>query len=223
MNEIYLQSAEFINSDSEEVKQFTQKIIGSSTDPVEQAVKLYYAVRDGYNYNPFDIDFSREAMKASSLLKRNSGYCIDKACLLAACARSIGIPSRLGFAKVRNHIATEKLEEILKTNVLVFHGYTELFLNGKWVKATPAFNKSLCQKLGVAPLDFDGLQDSQFQPYNKEGSQFMEYLFDYGIFNDVPLELFISELKKHYPHLFERTTPLPSNWRGEGTGINPII
>src|SRR5438552_183012 len=117
MNEIYLQPAAYINSDSEEVKLFTKKIIATATDPVEQAVKLYYAVRDGFNYNPYDLDLSQEAMKASSLLKRNYGYCVEKACLLAACARVVGIPSRLGFAKVRNHIATEKLEEILKTNV----------------------------------------------------------------------------------------------------------
>lgn len=203
MNEIYLQPAEFINSDSEEIKRFTQNAIGNTTDPVEKAVKLYYAVRDGFSYNPYDLELSREAMKASSLLKRKSGYCVDKACLLAACARAAGIPSRLSFAKVRNHIATEKIEEILKTNVMVFHGYTELFLDGKWVKATPAFNKSLCEKLNVDTLEFNGKEDSLFQSYNKEGNQFMEFLFDYGSFHDVPLELFISELKQHYPHLFE--------------------
>ena len=216
MNEIYLQPAEFINSDSEAVILFTQKIIGTTTDPIEKAIKLYYAVRDGFNYNPYDIDLSREAMKASSLLKRDYGYCVEKACLLAACARVAGIPSRLGFARVRNHIATEKLEEILKTNVMVFHGYTEFFLEGKWVKSTPAFNKSLCKKLNVLPLEFNGKEDSIFQSYNKEGSQFMEYLFDYGNFPDVPLELFISELKKHYPHLFENHPHSSTHWRVGG-------
>lgn len=214
MNEIYLQPAEYINSDSAEVQLYTQRVIGTTTDPVEKAIKLYYAVRDEFNYNPYDIDLSREAIKASSLLKRNYGYCIEKACLLAACARVAGIPSRLGFAKVRNHIATEKLEEILKTNVLVFHGFTELFLNGKWVKATPAFNKSLCEKLGVESLEFNGIEDSVFQSYSKEGNQFMEYLHDYGNFDDVPYDLFISELKTHYPHLFENLVQLKTQWRG---------
>jgi transglutaminase-like putative cysteine protease len=191
MNEIYLQPAEFINSDSEEVKAYTKKVIGNSTDPVEQAVKLYYAVRDDFNYNPYNINLSREAMKATTLLSRDNGYCVEKACLLAACARVAGIPSRLGFARVRNHIGTAKLEEILKSNVLVFHGYTEFFLEGKWVKATPAFNKSLCTKLQVEPLEFNGREDSVFQSYNKEGGQFMEYLHDYGNFSDVPYDLFI--------------------------------
>lgn len=206
MNEQYLQPAEFVNSDSEDVIAFAQKAVGDSTDPIEKAVKLYYAVRDGFNYNPYDIDLNTEAMKASALLKRNYGYCVEKACLLAAAARVVGIPSRLGFAKVRNHIATEKLEERLRTNVLVFHGFTELFLDGKWVKATPAFNKSLCIKLNVDSLEFNGKEDSVFQSYSKEGGQFMEYLHDYGTFPDIPRDLFISELKKHYPHIFEDMT-----------------
>lgn len=206
MNELYLQPAEFVNSDSEGIKQFVEKVIEGVTDPVEKAVKLYYAVRDGFNYNPYDIDLNPEAMKASALLKKDSGYCVEKASLLAACARAAGIPSRLGFAKVRNHIATEKLEERLKTNVMVFHGYTELFLDNKWVKATPAFNKSLCDKLNVDSLEFNGKEDSIFQSYNKEGGVFMEYLHDYGTFHDVPRDLFISELKKHYPHIFENMT-----------------
>lgn len=206
INENYLKPAEFVNSDSEQVIAFAKKAIGDSVLPVEQAVKLYYAVRDGFNYNPYTIDLSEEALKASHLLTRDYGYCVEKACLLAAVARAVGIPSRLGFAQVRNHIATEKLEERLKTNVLVFHGYTELFLDGKWVKATPAFNKSLCEKLNVDSLEFNGKEDSVFQEYNQQGGAFMEYLHDYGTFHDVPRDLFIAEIKKHYPHIFNNSS-----------------
>lgn len=204
VSSIYLEPAVYIDSNSPGVVSFAREIIGNLSDPVEKAVKLYYAVRDGFNYNPHDVDLSADAMKASSLVKRNYGYCIEKACLLAACARVAGIPSRLAFANVRNHIGTEKLEKVLKTNVLVFHGFTELFLDGKWVKATPAFNRGLCEKLNVEPLEFDGKNDSIFQEYSREGNRFMEYLHDYGNFPDVPRDLFISELKKHYPHLFEK-------------------
>lgn len=203
IDEKYLRPAEFVNSDSEAIKAFTAKAVNGATDPITKAVNLYYAVRDGFNYNPYIINLNKDAMKASDLLKRDYGYCVEKASLLAASARAAGIPSRLGFAKVRNHIATEKLEERLRTNVLVFHGYTELFLEGKWVKATPAFNKSLCEKLNVESLEFNGREDSIFQSYNKEGGEFMEYLHDYGTFDDIPRDLFISELKIHYPHMFE--------------------
>lgn len=209
--DIYLQPATYVNSGHEEVIKYALLISGHNKDSTEKAIKLYYAIRDGFNYNPYDVDLSSEAMKASSLLRRNYGYCVEKACLLAACARVVGIPSRLGFAKVKNHIGTEKLEKMLKTDILVFHGYTELFLNDTWVKATPAFNKTLCKKLNVDPLEFDGTTDSIFQPCNREGNKFMEYLHDYGNFPDVPRDLFISELKVNYPHIFEEV-----NW---GKGI----
>ena len=141
------------------------------------------------------------------MLRRDYGYCVEKANLLGACARALGIPARLGFANVRNHIGTARLEKMLRTDVLVFHGYVELYLEEHWVKATPAFNAALCRRLGVAPLAFDGRHDSLFQQYDSSGGKFMEYLHDYGTFPDVPRELFIDELKKHYPHIFEHPQP----------------
>ena len=206
--EQYLIPATFIDSDHPRVIEYTQKHTDDRNTAVENAVQLYYAVRDEFRYSPYKVDLRPEAMKASNLLTRDYGYCIEKACLLAACTRVIGIPSRLCFANVKNHIATERLEEKLGSNVLIFHGYTELFLEGKWVKVTPAFNRSLCDKLGVAPLEFNGKDDSIFQEYDEQGGQFMEYLHYYGHFNDIPRDLFIAELEKHYPHVFGKDNTL---------------
>jgi transglutaminase-like putative cysteine protease len=198
----YLQPTEFLNFDDQIVRDFAeQNAIGESD--IEKAISLYLAVRDGFQYNPYILDLRREGLKASDLLKRDRGYCVEKAVLLSACARAIGIPSRLSFYIVKNHIATGKLEEILKSNELVFHGASEMFLEGKWLKCTPAFNKNLCKYLGVEPLDFDGKTDSIFQEYDHKGNVFMKYIHDYGAFTDLPYELYLEELKTHYPHIFE--------------------
>ena len=197
----YLSPGTYVNSDHPDVMAFANRIVNAADGETEKAVKLYYAVRDGWRYDPYLLDLSPEAMKASALLQRDYGYCIEKAALLAAAARVCGIPSRLGFANVRNHIATGKLEALLETNLLVFHGYTELWLNNRWIKLTPAFNKSLCERLGVAPLEFNGVDDALFQQYTADGKQFMEYLHDYGTFPDIPRDMFIAELHKHYPNL----------------------
>jgi transglutaminase-like putative cysteine protease len=202
--EEYLGPAKFMDSDHPAVIAYTRKITKGIEDKTEIAIALYYAVRDGFKYNPYRMDLRPEGLKASNLPSRDHGYCIEKANLLGACARVAGIPSRLGFVNVKNHIGTAKFEKILKTDLLVFHGYTELYLNGAWVKVTPAFNKELCEKLNVAPLEFNGREDSIFQQYDREGGKFMEYLYDYGNFPDVPYDLLIQELRRHYPHLFER-------------------
>ncbi|MEM7105437.1 MAG: transglutaminase family protein [Bacteroidota bacterium] len=201
---LYLSPAYFIDSDHPIIVQKAHEVVKDINGPIDQAIALNDFVRDSIRYNPYNINLDHHEMKASTVLTRPSGeaYCIEKACLLAAMARAVAIPARLGFSNVRNHIGTEKLEMHLKTDVMVFHGYTELYLNGKWVKATPAFNKGLCDYLGVDVLEFDGKNDSIFQEYDKEGSRYMEYLKDFGTFHDVPHDLFVKELKEHYPHFF---------------------
>ena len=150
--EEYLQPTEFLDFDNQTVLEYAEKHTFGATNDTEKAVKLYYAVRDDFQYNPYILDLRRTGLTASNLLTRNRGYCVEKAVLLAACARAVGVPSRLSFYIVHNHIATEKLEKALKKNYLVFHGAAEVYLKGKWLKTTPAFNKNLCKYLGVEQI-----------------------------------------------------------------------
>jgi hypothetical protein len=83
----------------------------------------------------------------------------------------------------------------------VFHSYTDLYLNGKWVKATPSFNKSLCERFDVLPLEFDGNEDSMFQQFDGNGKLFMEYKFYHGCFADLPYNKMTEVLSDAYPHL----------------------
>lgn len=198
----YLEPSRFIDSDHPVLVEFAEKFRGVSRDPVKQAVSLYYAVRDEIRYNPYVFSRDAETLKASHALQMMESYCVPKANVLAACARHCGIPARIGLADVRNHLATPRLLEILRSDVFAMHGYTELYLNERWVKATPAFNLALCQLFKVAALEFDGLTDSVFQPFNQQGLRHMEYLCDHGQFADVPEQLFFAHLATCYPHLF---------------------
>ena len=182
----YLSAGKYVNSDHPEVEEFAFEQTKREISAKGKVIALYYAVRDGFWYDPYRLDFSHEAMRASHLLGRDHGYCVEKSSLFAASCRVLGIPSRLGFSRVRNHVGTEKLEEMLKTDVLVFHGYSEILLEGNWIKVTPVFNKELCEKLNVEPLEFDGESDAIFQSYDRKGGKFMEYLHDYGSFPDIP-------------------------------------
>ncbi len=204
----YLQPTPFIDSENPAVIEFAHQFTSSSKTDKEKVVDLYYAVRDEILYSPYHLVLNPKMISASLTLERKSGYCVEKSLLLAAVGRVHNIPSRLGFSIVRNHISTEKFRERLRSDKFVFHGYNEFLLDGKWVKCTPAFNKSLCEKFNVPSLDFDGENDSIFQQFNGEGQQYMEYLHEYGQFADFPYELFVSELKVHYPHFFEKKEAL---------------
>ena len=198
---LYLAPAEYIDSDHPAVIARAAAVTAGAADPVEKARRLYLSVRDGIRYAPY-VDYTDpETFRASSVLAAGHGYCVGKASLYAALCRASGIPARVGLADVKNHLATPKLLEEVGTDVFAFHGYTELFLDGAWLKATPTFNKTLCQNLGVAPLAFDGRADALLQAFDGEGRQFMAYLVEHGSFFDVPAKYVMAEMARLYPKL----------------------
>lgn len=207
----YLSATEIIDADHPEVRSFAAYAAQAKNTPREKAVAIYYAVRDGIFYDPFVKNFTREMFKASSCLASKRSFCVPKAILLAAAARAEGIPARLGFANVTNHLSNPKLLAELRTDVFAFHGYTDLYIDGKWVKATPAFNMRLCRFYKIKPLEFDGTADSIFHEFSEDGKKHMEYLFDHGTFADMPFELMIETFREHYPHWFEAGGSL-SGW-----------
>jgi transglutaminase-like putative cysteine protease len=195
---IYLAPTSIIDSDHKRVRDFAMETIDGSRDPVDRAVKLYLAVRDGILYDPYSPFYLPEHFRASYVLKRGKSFCVPKASLLCALGRASGIPSRVGLADVRNHLATKQLIDFIGSNLFVYHGFVEFYLEGKWAKATPAFNSSLCRRHKVLPLEFNGREDSLFQPYNMDNQKFMEYIKIHGTFADVPVDDIVKGWKKAY-------------------------
>ncbi|MAA73293.1 MAG: transglutaminase [Salinisphaeraceae bacterium] len=195
---IFLISTDFLDFKEQKVQDFVSSHTKGGSDR-ERAVSLYYAVRDGFRYDPYRIEISTEGLRASSVLDKGYGWCVTKAVLLAAACRAIGIPSRLGYADVRNHLSTERLRQTLKTDVFYYHGYTDIWLDGAWRKATPAFNIELCDRFGLHPLDFDGRNDSIYHPFDKSGQRHMEYIHFHGECADVPLQKIRDTFDREYP------------------------
>jgi transglutaminase-like putative cysteine protease len=193
-----LAATRFVDSDHPAVREFaTAHDRGSGTR--ERAVSLYLAVRDGFRYDPYRADLSAAGMRASTVLANGHGWCVPKATLLAAACRAVGIPARLGFADVRNHLSTERLRESMKTDLFIWHGYTEIAIDGRWLKATPAFNLSLCERFGLLPLEFDGVHDSIYHPFDRAGHRHMEYVHQRGSFDDLPLDRIVADFAVTYP------------------------
>jgi len=193
-----------VDSDHPAVIAFANQAQGG--DDREVAVALFYAVRDGVRYDPYRLDLTPEGMRASAVLEKGYGWCVTKATLLAAACRARGIPARLGFADVRNHLSTERMRQAMGTDVFIWHGYTELWLDGAWRKATPAFNLSLCQKFNLLPLDFDGVHDSIYHPFDASGNRHMEYVRQRGSFDDLPLDRIVADFDRVYGPWLRRGT-----------------
>jgi len=194
----YLSPTSVIDSDHPSIIGYARSVAGSGRDSVDTAVRLFYAVRDNIRYDPYVPFYRPEHYRASHVLNIQRGFCISKAGLLCALARASQIPSRVGFATVRNHLALRELIEFMGSDRFIYHGYTELRLEGRWVKATPAFNMELYVRFGASPLDFDGRQDALLQPYNSEEAPFMEYLEEHGTTPDIPVDRIVTAFENAY-------------------------
>jgi transglutaminase-like putative cysteine protease len=198
----YLAPARFIDSDNEAVRDFADRLTRGAASPREKARRLFVGVRDEIIYDPY-VDFDAiDSYRAGACLAAGRGYCVAKAALYAATLRAAGIPARIGFADVRNHLATPRLLALMGSDVFILHGYASLHLGGRWIKATPTFNLALCERFGVKPLEFDGESDTLFHEYDRAGRRHMEYLKDHGTFLDVPVERIIPDMRRAYPKLF---------------------
>ncbi len=200
--ELCLKATEFLDYNHPDVQAYLSKHLNQGASKKENAVRLYSLVRDGWKYNPYIANTVREESKAGYIVTHKHGYCITKATLLAALCRAAGIPARLGFGDVKNHLATPRMIAFLKSEIFAWHGFTELYLDDRWIRCTPAFDAGLCRKLKVAPLDFDGETDSLFQPFDNAGRQFMEYTAYRGVHDDLPFEEIFKSLAEIYPHAF---------------------
>lgn len=208
----YLKPARYVDSDHPAVVAFAQRVAGSATTARDIAVRLFQAVRDDIRYDPYRIELAPAGLTASRCLTQGYGFCVPKAALYAAALRVHGIPARLCFADVKNHLTSARLRQTMGTDLFVYHGYAEVLLPhdtaappgqgldaARWLKATPTFNRSLCERAGTLPLEFDGTADSIFHPFDAAGRRHMEYVREHGAFADLPREPMLAAWDAVYP------------------------
>ena len=194
--EPYLKPTEAINSEHETIQEVVENVTYDCTSDVKKAVKLFYFVRDSIRYNIYMVSVFIDDFKASTVLRRGKGYCVQKAVLLTALGRAAGIPSRLSFAKIKNHRIPIHLMEKTGTNIFPRHGYNQFFLSGRWISATATFDRELCQKNELPTVEFDGIHDTFLSQTDLNGNPYIEYLEKYGPQADLPLEWITKEIAK---------------------------
>jgi len=194
-----LQPTWFIDSDSDTVRGFVERLSAGASGDHEIVARLFAGIRDGVRYDPYKMPAGPGEYRASAVIEAGSGYCVQKAVALTAVARAAGIPSRLGFSDVRNHLQSERLAEAMGSDLFVWHGYSTFFVGGRWTKASPAFNAELCARFGVPPLEFDGTHDALLHAFTGDGTRHMEYVHERGVYVDLPLEAILAGLREAYP------------------------
>lgn len=195
---VYVSPTEVIDSNHPSVLEYALRSAGGARDDVSKACALFRAVRDEIAYDLFSPFYLPSHYQASSVLQRKSGFCVSKACLLCGLGRAVGIPSRLGFADIRNHGISPEVAEQMGTNLFTFHGFVEFFLEGRWVKATPAFDPTVCEKHNTALVVFNGREHALLPAHDLNGNRYVEYVRQHGSFADLPLESLLRAFREAY-------------------------
>ncbi len=86
MNE-FLKSTYFVDYENQIISDFVNSKIEDSMNVKEKAIAIFYAVRDEILYDPYRIVLKPEFMKASSVISRKYGYCVEKSLVLTTCFR----------------------------------------------------------------------------------------------------------------------------------------
>ncbi len=210
--EEYLKCTEVIDCDAKYVKEKAQALTEGLETAREKAVALYYFARDEIKHNPYAPMQVRENYKATVTLERGSGTCEHKAVVLVALCRAAGIPARLGYVDIRDHLLSEKFRQMIGgDNLLIQHGYVEIYIDGKWIHACPAYDLATCQKAGFVPVDFDGINNAKDSPYNQEGKPHIEHVKDHGHYADFPWDEIVNYRKEWVARIGREWTEFTDN------------
>ncbi len=194
----YLEPSFGIDSGAPEIISLSSKLTAGCSKDSEAAARLFSFTRDSFRYNPFAPFSKIEDFLGTALLKRGHGFCTQKSALLISLCRAAGIPARFRFADLVNHNLPGRLGQVLGTNKMIYHTYAEMFIGGRWLKATPSFEKGLCEKMGWRLCHFDGSGDAILSPTDLEGRPHIEYVLDRGTAPSLPLDDMLATWLKEY-------------------------
>ena len=193
----YLKSTETIDFDAKSIGEKAEAITKGLQTDKEKAIALYYFVRDEIRHNPYAPVYVLDYYRASAILEEGRGSCQQKSILLTALARAVGIPARIGFVDVYDYLISDSFKEMAGgTNLLSLHGYTELFVDGKWLHVSPSYNLEKCQKCEFVPVDFDGENDAKDSQFDQNGNPHMEHAKDHGTFDDFPWDYVLGYIRE---------------------------
>ncbi len=184
----YLTATAAIDIDHPAVRATASQVVADAHSDRDKAIRLFEFVRDRIPYNLFMISMFPEDFRASFVLQVGKGYCVQKAVLLCALGRAVGIPTRLALAHIRNHRLPPRLKERLGRDDFPAHGYDQFHLDGHWVSVAATFDMALCVRSGVPVVEFDGRNDAVLPARALDGGPYIEYLHQHGHFADLPLD-----------------------------------
>ncbi|RAP32451.1 hypothetical protein DID75_04980 [Candidatus Marinamargulisbacteria bacterium SCGC AG-410-N11] len=132
---LYLEPSNIIDYNHPTIIKKVKALTESCQTELEKAQKIFEFVRDEISHS-FDIQNVLITCKASDVLAKGHGICFAKSHLLAAMARTMGIPAGFCYQKL---IFDEQKSKVSTT----LHGLNAIYLKDfkKWIRLDPRGNK----------------------------------------------------------------------------------
>lgn len=205
------------------IQKTINQVTAGCQDEIEVMQKLFLFVRDQIPYNMYAVSGNPLYYRSSKVLEMGTGYCMQKAILFTSLGRAAGVPSRLVLAAIRNHLTPPEVVEILGGNIFFPHAYSQFFLAGRWINIAATYDKPLSERMGTAVLEFNGHDDTLLPETDLAGRRFIEYMENFGTFDDLPWQLITEKMPHYYPrgleYWFNDGPPLCLTYKPNGSNI----
>jgi len=179
-----------IESEQPAIRDLAQRLTAGLDSPPDKARALFDYVRDEIVYNFAPLLATRSDWRASATLARGDGFCQQKALLLAALARAVGIPSQIGFQHLKDYKLLEtRYVSVLPDGVIPFHGLNALYLNGRWIWADATLDAGLSERRGYRLVEFRADEDMLLPATDLAGRPHFDFLAEFGPYPDLPVAL----------------------------------
>ena len=182
-----LSATPFVDCDSPEIQARSAEICQGLATPRDKAVQLFQHVRDEIRYE-FRAKLTREEYVASRVLNDGKGFCVQKAVLLCALARSARIPAAIVLCDLRDQSLSKRITLAMGTNTMYHHGLSALFLDGRWILADASLSPDVVSRKGYRIVDFDGTKDALHSATRLDGSPHAEYIRFHGLNVELPFD-----------------------------------
>jgi len=152
----------------------------------DKVLRLFEFVRDEIPYNFAPEVRDRRDFRASHTLEVGSGFCMQKAALLAALCRASGIPARIGFQDIVDYKIVGPFLEMNGTNEIRHHGMNAIYLDGRWVRADATLDRELVERKKYRLVEFDGRHDAVLPATDALGKPHFVISKQTGFYNTTP-------------------------------------
>jgi transglutaminase-like putative cysteine protease len=219
----YLKPTYYLDCNHPVIQKTINQVTAGCQDEIEVMQKLFLFVRDQIPYNMYAVSGNPLYYRSSKVLEMGTGYCMQKAILFTSLGRAAGIPSRLVLAAIRNHLTPPEVVELLGGNIFFPHAYSQFFLAGRWINIAATYDKPLSERMGTAVLEFNGHDDTLLPETDLAGRRFIEYMENFGTFDDLPWQLITEKMPHYYPrgleYWFNDGPPLCLTYKPNGSNI----